>query len=79
MYTADKVLTFGSRIFQLAGLLKLFYEYNECQELSLDEIDNVAGGSDTGWTCEAVCPVNCGFVKVFDSKLQHMMKIPVST
>ena len=39
---------------------------NQIQELSLDEIENVAGGGSDDFTCEAVCPVGCGFVKVFD-------------
>lgn len=43
---------------------KVFFN-NEWQELSLDEIDKVAGGAAGGWTCEAVCPTGCGFVKVF--------------
>ena len=43
------------------------YVNDQLKELSFDEIENVAGGAGSGWTCEAVCPIRCGFVKVFDN------------
>ena len=42
------------------------YLNDQWQKLSLDDIENVAGGGSDNLTCEAVCPVGCGFVKVFD-------------